>query len=397
MKVFKKGNIMEENMEKTEFDLVVESLQKKKASGTLQKPKGDGLDIDDVLDADISGKEIENPENSADDKSAEETPKPVKRAKKKKNLDEMLGIDDVEPIDISEIKIVQKNAIEKNSIMNSLYSSRREYQIIASQSGYQTTVSPLVNADVINLLNSSVTWYNYQKNLYKIVYDKIGELPGNMTFEQWLQRTSVEDIETFFHGIFSITFPKDGDISVDCPMCDNTSDIKINPKQLVQVDDAGTFKARKNDIIKNVNTIQDVAEKSMIGKKSSFKLPDSGIIINVSTPSLYAHLLVIRTFPEEVLQKNEMTLSYLLYTDSVLIPTGDGYFADNDRNNLLKLIDNLSLDDAQYFRKAIEKQTNTSKISYSIKNVKCPVCGHVTERIPISMQDILFTAISEKV
>ena len=186
MKVFKKGNIMEENMEKTEFDLVVESLQKKKASGTLQKPKGDGLDIDDVLDADISGKEIENPENSADDKSAEETPKPVKRAKKKKNLDEMLGIDDVEPIDISEIKIVQKNAIEKNSIMNSLYSSRREYQIIASQSGYQTTVSPLVNADVINLLNSSVTWYNYQKNLYKIVYDKIGELPGNMTFEQWL-------------------------------------------------------------------------------------------------------------------------------------------------------------------------------------------------------------------
>lgn len=285
-----------ENMENTEFDLVVESLQKKKNSGTLRTVKTDEIDIDDALDADISGEEIsdEKEENS-------EASKPVKRAKKKKNLDEMLDVDDVKPIDISDIKIVQKNAIEKNSIMSGLYSSRREYQIIASQSGYSTTVSPLVNSDVINLLNSGVTLYNYQKNLYKIVYDKIGELPGNMTFEQWLQRTSIEDIETFFHGIFSITFPKDGDISVDCPMCDNTSDIKINPKQLVQVDDTGSFKTRKNDILKNVSTIQDVAEKSMIGRKISFQLPDSGIIINVTTPSLYTHLLVIRTFPEEVL------------------------------------------------------------------------------------------------
>lgn len=376
-----------ENIEKSEFDLVVESLQKKKDDGILRTASVNDIDIDD--DEISDNKESEETEGEAT--------KPVKRAKKKKNLDEMLGIDDVVPIDISEIKIIQKNAIEKNSIITNLYSSRREYQIIAAQSGYSTTVSPLVNADVINLLNSSVTWYNYQKNLYKIVYDKIGDLPGDMTFEQWLQRTSIEDIETFFHGIFSITFPKDGDISVDCPHCDNTSDIKINPKQLVQVDDAGTFKTRKNDILKNVVTIQDVAEKSMIGKKISFKLPDSGIIINVATPSLYAHLVIIKTFPEEVLQKNDMTLSYLLYTDSVFIPTEDGYFADNDRNNLLKLIDNLSLDDAQYFRKAIERHTNTSKISYSIKNVKCPVCGHVTERVPISMQDILFTAISEKV
>lgn len=363
------------NTEKSEFDLVVESLQKKKDDGILHTASVNDIDIDDDEISDNKGSE----------ETEEETTKPVKRAKKKKNLDEMLGIDDVVPIDISEIKIIQKNAIEKNSIITNLYSSRREYQIIAAQSGYSTTVSPLVNADVINLLNSSVTWYNYQKNLYRIVYDKIGDLPGDMTFEQWLQRTSIEDIETFFHGIFSITFPKDGDISVDCPQCDNTSDIKINPKQLVQVDDAGTFKTRKNDILKNVVTIQDVAEKSMIGKKISFKLPDSGIIINVATPSLYAHLVIIKTFPEEVLQKNDMTLSYLLYTDSVFIPTEDGYIADNDRNNLLKLIDNLSLDDAQYFRKAIERHTNTSKISYSIKNVKCPVCGHVTERVPISM------------
>lgn len=212
-----------ENNGKSEFDLVVESLQKKKDDGILRTASINDIDIDDD----------EISDNKESEETEEEISKPVKRAKKKKNLDEMLGIDDVVPIDISEIKIIQKNAIEKNSIITNLYSSRREYQIIAAQSGYSTTVSPLVNADVINLLNSSVTWYNYQKNLYRIVYDKIGELPGDMTFEQWLQRTSIEDIETFFHGIFSITFPKDGDISVDCPRCDSTSDIKINPKQLV--------------------------------------------------------------------------------------------------------------------------------------------------------------------
>lgn len=360
-----------------EFDFVMESLKTK-------KDQGEDIQIPETVNNDLYADEI--------------TPKeePKKTARKKKSISYDVDTKPV-PVDASEIKIVEKNALEKNRIVNSLYSHKPEFQIIASQSAYNATITPLVNADILSLMNSSVSWYNYQKNIYKIIFEKLGNLPGQLNFDQWCKITSVEDIETFFYGLFCSTFPEDGTISIDCPECGNLTQIKINCSQLSQVDDAKSFKKRKDDISKNVVTMEDVKVRTMLFNTISYKLPESGVILKLKTPSLYDHLEILRTISEDVLSKNEMATTQLLYIDSLLIPDSDGYYIENGRVTILGLIDRMSITDAKYLRSAIQQRIEENKISFSIKNVKCPDCEYVHERIPVSMQDILFTAISERV
>lgn len=305
-------------------------------------------------------------------------------------------------IDISKISIIPKNAIEKEQdLRNALYGDKSVFQIVAAQSGYMAKVTSLVNKDVVNLLFSNLSRYEYRKSVFKVIYDKIVAFSvGRMTFEEWLKQTSVEDIETFYYGIYCATFPNSGSFTFTCPKCGNEETLKINHNNLFKTADKEKMKKLINDVSRNCNNISEMKKYSLIDKTEGFQLTDSKIIMELRTPSLWDSLELLRTVPEQVIDRDTTSVTNMLYIKRFLIPTktesGIDYSEQTDSQELLRIIDNLTIDDANELQTAVSDRVDENRISYTIKNIVCPKCQNEIKETAISIEDILFTLIFEK-
>ena len=306
-------------------------------------------------------------------------------------------------IDISEINVVDATALDKDTdLRNAIYGGKSMFQIVAAQSGYMAKVAPLVHKDVVSLLYSNLSRYEYRKTVFKVIYDKIGAISsGKMNFETWLKSTSVEDIETFYYGIYCATFPDEGKFSFICPKCSQDRTMTIKHSNLFKTTD----KAKMRKLIKDVsaNSTNDEARKrySLVGKTECYELPDSKILMEVRTPSLWDSLEILRVVPEKVIDRDTTSVTNMLYVKRFLIPTrGENlekaYTEQTNSEELLRIIDNLTIEDAAQLEAVVSERVDNHRITYSIKNVKCPSCGETSKEIPLSIEDILFSLIFEK-
>lgn len=352
--------------------------------------------INKIKEESIIGKTIENDaiekqvsfdfENDEDSELIEESNETKKSAKK---------------VDISKFVIVDKDPISKErDLKNALYGNKSAFQIVAAQSGYMATVTPLVHKDSINLLYSNLNRYEYKKAVYKVIYSKINNFSvGSMTFDEWLKNTSVEDIESFYYGIYCATFPTQGSFKFTCPNCNEETNYKINHNNLFKTTDKEKMRKLIDSISRESRSKEIMREFSLLNKKDAFQLSESGIVIEVRTPSLWDSLELLRIVPENVIDRDTVSVTNMLYINKILIPSKDNenqYSEENDRQEILRLIDNLSIDDANELQDAILEKVDDSRISYSIRNIKCPHCETETREVPISLEDILFIAIFEK-
>lgn len=305
-------------------------------------------------------------------------------------------------IDLSKITILDRTALDKETdLRNALYGNKSVFQIVAAQSGFMCKIAPLVNKDIINLMYSNLSRYEYRKTVFKVIYDKIVAISsGSMTFEEWLKNTSVEDIETFYYGIYCATFPNEGTFTFTCPFCGDEETLKINHNNLFKTTDKQKMKKLINDVSKNATTREAMLKYSLIGKTEAFQLSDSGIIMEIRTPSLWDSLEILRNVPESVIDRDATSVTNMLYIKRFLIPTknedNSGYTTQDDSQELLRIIDNLTIDDAAQLQEAISDRVDENRITYSIKNIKCRKCGKEIKETPISIEDVLFTLIYEK-
>lgn len=304
-------------------------------------------------------------------------------------------------IDVNKLSVIDKDVISKErDLRNALYGNKSAFQIIAAQSGYMAKVIPLVHKDVINLLYSNLNRYEYKKSVYKVIYDKVVAFSaGSMSFDEWLRATSVEDLETFFYGIYSATFPNEGSFSLQCPACGEDATCKINNENLIKTTDRSAMKKLIDKVSKEATTREAMQRFTLVGKTDAFELPDSKIIVELRTPSLWDSLEILRLVPESVIDRDTVSVTNMLYISRVLIPTKEDskqYVEQSDSQELLRIIDNLSVDDAEDIQDAVFDRVDEHRITYSIKKVKCPSCGHEVDEIPLSIEDILFTLIFEK-
>jgi hypothetical protein len=139
---------------------------------------------------------------------------------------------------------------------------------------------------------------------------------------------------------------------------------------------------------------------SLINKTEGFELEDSKIIMELRTPTLWDLLEIFRTIPESVIDRDEDSVNCMLFIKRFLIPirTEEGikYTEQTDGQEILRIIDNLSIDDSTRLKNSLALREDSNKISYSIKNLKCSQCSKEVKDTPISIEDILFTLIFEK-
>jgi hypothetical protein len=306
-------------------------------------------------------------------------------------------------IDLSKIKTTTKNQIDKErDISKALYGGKSAFQIVAAQSGYMAKVLPLVHKDQVNLYYSNLSFYEYKKAVYRVIWEKIHDTSvGKIQWEDWLRSTSVEDLETFYYGVYASTFPNEGSFRFSCPSpdCGEEHDYKINHMNLIKTTDKETMRKLIDEVSKNATTLEKMREYSLIGKNEAVQLNQSGIVVEIRTPSLFDSLEILRTVPEKTINKDVLTITNLLYIEKVYIPTKEDksiFTEETNKTAILKIIDSLPIDDASELQDAVLERVENNRISYSIKNIKCPTCGYETKEIPISVEDILFTLIFEK-
>lgn len=345
------------------------------------------IEIGDIVEKEVKFDFLENEkkESTTEVDTIVEPEKPKKKAKK---------------VSLSKINVLEATELEKETdIRTALYGGKSVFQIIAAQSGYMAKVAPLVHKDTVSLLYSNLSRYEYKKAVFKVIYDKIVSISsGRVDFETWLKNTSVEDIETFYYGIYCATFPDEGVFTFSCPNCGNSRDLSVKHSNLFKTADNVEMKKLISNVSKNSNDEASRQKYSLVGKTEAFQLPDSGIIMEIRTPSLWDSLEILRVVPERVIDRDTTSVTNMLYVKKFLIPSKQkgGYIEQTDSQELLRIIDNLSIDDASELQSLVSERVDNHRITYSIKNIKCPDCGKVVEDIPVSIEDILFTLIFEK-
>lgn len=370
----------EEN--KLEKMLGLEKSESDKPVNMLDSEIEKAVDFD--IDAFSIGNSVER--EVVDEYDDEEDTKPEKKAKK---------------IDLSKLSIVDATELDKDTDLRSaIYGGKSMYQIVAAQSGYMAKLAPLVHKDVVSLLYSNLNRYEYRKSVFKVIYDKIGAISSEkMNFETWLKNTSVEDIETFYYGIYCATFPDEGKFSFVCPKCGQERTMTIPHSNLFKTTDNSKMKKLIKDVSANATTPEARKKYSLVGKTEGYELPDSKIIMEVRTPSLWDSLEILRVVPERVIDRDTSSVTNMLYVKRFLIPSRNGEKAYTEQTNseeLLRIIDNLTIDDAAQLERVVSERVDNHRITYSIKNVKCPTCGETNKEVPISIEDILFSLIFEK-
>jgi hypothetical protein len=331
--------------------------------------------------------EDELPENEIEEISKEEVKEKVRKKAK--------------VVDLSQLTVVNRNEIEKErDLTRALYGGKSAYQIVAAQSGYMAKVLPLVHKDQVNLYFSNLSLYEYKKNVYKVIWEKIHDTSvGKMPWEDWLKNTTVEDLETFFYGVYASTFPNEGSFSYTCPKCGEQHDYGVNHNNLIKTTDKDKMKLLIDNVSKNATTVEKMKEYSLIGKNEAIELSHSGIIVELRTPTLFDSLEILRTVPEKTINKDTLSITNMLYINKILIPSKDDngiYAEETKKTTILRVIDSMPIDDANELQTAVLDRVDENRITYSIKNIKCTDCAHEVNDIPLSIEDVLFTLIFEK-
>lgn len=359
------------------------------ASELLAKNKNSIKEDDPILPNMETSVKIEIPDDDLDEPT-EENEKEVEERE----------IPKAKAVDISALNIINKTEIDKErDLRNALYGNKAAFQIVAAQSGYMAKVLPLVHKDIINILRENLTRYEYQKSLFEVIHEKIHDTSvGKMDFQGWLKNTSVEDIETFYYGIYASTFPNEGSFSYTCPACGAEHDYKVNHNNLIKTTDKDKMKKLIDEVSRNSTTVEKMQEYSLIGKNQAIQLSSSGLVFEIRTPSLLDLLEILRTVPEKTIDRDSTSIVYMLYVNRILIPDKEksGYYEEIKKPAILRAIDNLPIDDANEFKAVVDERIEENRITYSLKNIKCSECGHEVKEIPISIEDILFTLIFEK-
>jgi hypothetical protein len=341
----------------------------------------------DELETSIDISEFIDTETAEDEVSIKETKqseKEIKRAKK---------------VDISNLTVVNKNEMDKErDLRQALFNNKAAFQIVAVQSGYMAKVSPLVHKDIVNILYGNLGRYEYKKSVYKTIHEKMFDTSvGKMSFDEWLKYTSVEDMETFYYGVYSSTFPNEGNFRYTCSKCGVEHDYKVNHANLIKTTDREHMKRLIEDVSLNSTSLEKMREFSLVGKGEAIQLSESQLIIELKTPSLFDSLEILRTVPEKTIDKDTISVTNMLYINRVLIPSKESaYTEEAGKTAILRIIDGLPINDANELQNAVFERVDKNRITYSIKNIKCVECAHEEKEIPISIEDILFTLIFEK-
>lgn len=313
-------------------------------------------------------------------------------------------------IDLSSIEIVDGlSQFDLDSIESAVFEQKKVMQVVCCQSAYTAEMSALKNQEIQNVSDSNVDYYNYKKRLYKALWQHVEATSvGKLDFPSWMKVTSYFDVETLLYGAYCQTFPYENKYTLLCPNtkdCGKPFEAVVNNNTLIETrgKDEEVF-SKINEVIANVKNSQDLIGRSLVHTTKRVALDESKIIFDIQIPSIWDYLEgILANVSEEIAEEYSTTLGLALFIKKMFIPNVVEYKRSGkltfvpveDKEKIIKLVAQLPYYDGIQLAEDINEFTNRYRISYSIKEVACPKCGHEIKEVGLNMEDVLFTVIRQ--
>lgn len=316
-------------------------------------------------------------------------------------------------VDIDSFQIDQPTVETQKASIENIFGQVSSYEVVCLQSGYGATMSALTYKDILTITNANVSSYEARKNLLNTIYKKIQKLSfceenKKPKFDEWLKMTSYGDLETLLYGIYCATFQEKSSVNVLCPYCEKEGTISINNNELIQTEgNKAEISNEIDEISKNADSIDKVMDYSIISidekhKKKNIKslmLNKSKMVFNIKRPTMYEILDILKNMKEDVIASlSSDTFNMLLCTFSIYVKNKDNdkYFVVKNKNDIVTIINMLSVEDVSDLKQAIDNILEEKYIYYKIKKTTCPNCKKEIYNIPMDIESLLFFQISEK-
>jgi hypothetical protein len=306
-------------------------------------------------------------------------------------------------IDLTNLQINTTSAMGRSGIIEKILNNKSTFMIVCPQSAYVAKISSLCLEDKIRILNSVESPFESRRKLYRSIYDHIIEMNiPKPKFDEWLKMTSYHDLETLLYGLYAQTYPGESDFDITCGKCENKIDAKIGAHLLQQIKDETAF-GYLDSISKSSNP-EDVASNSMVHTTSRVLLPTSNIVVDICTPSLSDHLILLKAFNPKFIADISNIIGMMLFIKQLFIPDSEKlenegraiFFPVTDRNEMLRIVSRLSPTDGDRLNEEINERAKKFEVNYQLPKMVCAACANEIEAINIDCENLLFSKLMEK-
>ena len=304
------------------------------------------------------------------------------------------------------LKKVRKQ--KKKSIYKKLKNERIDKlttsQVVLPQSGYWAVIQGLTGYELRNLENpEGLDFYTREKYKYELIYKKIINTSiGHMTFEEFLDNTSIIDEPILFFGLFNATYPNVNKYPIPCTNknCSQKYFVLEKHTEDLLLDVPEDTQDIIIDIVNNPQTKEIYYDDSLVKQTERFILDSGRIIVDCSIPTISEYLERLgNKIKSTDSNKYKNIIAYIVYVNTLHIYDDsdgeEGYieFDTNDKDDILIILEELSLlaeHELEKLEKAIDNMQDKYILQFGVENVTCPHCKTRQEKTTINFADMLF-------
>lgn len=293
----------------------------------------------------------------------------------------------------NEIKIVNKNAADREAILDRYVNSGDKITMALPNSGIYITVSGAGATEIIdmNSLDSSEgEVHNELEKLNHVCQHITGSSVGKLKLAELIKIVSYWDKDCLYYALFAATHPNVSEISKSCDRCGqeyflraHTKDLMINPED---------FEKEISDIRDNVTTLSRLLETSKLGKVYK-KAHSNGMVIYYKHPSIESYLRTMGALTDETKRKHSGIIDLAYGIDKIAIRVKNNEFIEyTDPNQIIDIVSKMKNVNEKYeIFDMIEAITPNAKPLFGFKETTCPICGGKNNMTTFSMETLLFT------
>ena len=311
------------------------------------------------------------------------------------NILSMANVKDLNKITINDESKVFNEVDNFNFILN----SKPTYQVTLNQSAYIAHIEGMRFSDIFSINQSVGNNFETTLRQYQTYFKKINSNSlGIKSFDEFTKLTSLYDVPTIEFGLFNQTFPGDTEFNIRCKHCgQEMKKVKISNDQLITAKNDEVYE-QLDRVINSIDSVKKAEVHSLVNKVDRIQLPVSKSIIEIHIPTIADQLDILKEIRESNFAQVEDYIDVLLYTKDIyvvdLVATkekGEPVFNKcKNRNEILMVIKNLTLDDIKVFNEAISGKDSKYRIDYMIKSFPCTNCHKEVGDVSIDIQQLLF-------
>jgi hypothetical protein len=282
------------------------------------------------------------------------------------------------------------------------------FKVAALQSGYTVEFGALNFEETARLQASAVDAHAARVKLLRVVHGRMISLScGPIRFEDWLKITAQGDYDTLLYGLYAATYPGENEFDVRCRHCGHENKIRSDVGALARIEGSGVMDEIKQLLDPNAN-YKGAIQKSLVGRRVQRQLPTTGIVAEVTNPSLQDYLDGVQWFVQNQdratgelpanLAGNETIRTLVMYIPRALVqvPGSQQFLEVKGAQQIHNMIGKLPRADGQALVDAVDAEVRDLSISYQLPSFNCGGCGKRNEDLVLDFENLLFFKLREK-